>query len=328
MKKWIFNLLKIGFPVGLGIWAIQFELNQLSATEKTQLWDAIQTANPFFLILSGIVGLISHLSRSIRWKYTLEPIGYQPKLTNSFNAIMLSYFVNIFIPRGGELTRSAVIFRTEGIPVTKSFGTIVTERIADLFCLILIVLLVIGLESEKITNLIEEKFGSKKPGLSLLFIFLGAIALGLLANYMINRLKEQKLFSKLHEIKEGLIHGVFSIFKMKNWIAYMGHTFFIWICYALMHYFCFLSVPALAHAGIGAVLTSFVMGGITMIIFSGGLGIYPLAIKDTLVVFGFGAIPSYALGWVIWITQTLMLIIGGMYSGISFLISKKNNAES
>jgi hypothetical protein len=65
-----------------------------------------------------------------------------------------------------------------------------------------------------------------------------------------------------------------------------------------------------------------------MIVFSGGLGIYPLAIKDTLVVFGFGAIPSYALGWVIWITQTLMLIIGGMYSGISFLISKKNNAES
>ena len=142
MKKFILNFLKIAIPLGLGVFAIQYELNQLTEEEKIQLLNSIKGANPIYLFASGLLGLVSHLSRSIRWKYTLEPLGYTPKLKNSFNSIMLSYFINIFIPRGGEITRSAVLFRTEKVPPTKSFGTVVTERIADLICLILIIGLV------------------------------------------------------------------------------------------------------------------------------------------------------------------------------------------
>jgi uncharacterized protein (TIRG00374 family) len=329
MKKGIFNVLKIAIPLALGIFAIQYELKQLTESEKVQLFDSIKSANPLFLILSGLTGFVSHISRSIRWKYTLEPLGYHPRLKNSFNSIMLSYFVNIFIPRGGELTRSAVLFKTEKIPPSKSFGTVVTERIADLFCLSLIVGIVLLLEGKILSSILSEKLGSSKPGFGLLFGFLFFIAMALAGNYLLNKWKDKRFFKKLHQIKEGLLHGALSIFKMKNSWAYIGHSLFIWICYAFMHYLCFLSIPELASAGIGPILASFVVGGITLIILSGGLGVYPTAIKDTLVMFGFLPIPSYALGWVIWITQTLMIILGGIYSGISFMFfsSKKDEVH-
>jgi uncharacterized protein (TIRG00374 family) len=326
MKKLFFNLLKIGIPLGLGIFAIQYELNQLSE-EKNQLLQSIKSANPVYLLLSGIFGFVSHISRSIRWKYTLEPLGYQPQLKNSFNSIMLSYFVNIFIPRGGEITRSVVLFKTENVPPSKSFGTVVTERIADLFCLCLIISLVLLIEGEKLSQILGEKLGSKKPGLDIFYGIIGIILLFLLGNFLLNRWKEKCFFKKIFQIKEDLFHGALSIFKMKNAWAYLGHSIFIWICYALMHYFCFLSIPELSNAGIGPVLASFVVGGITLIVISGGLGVYPTAIKDTLVVFGFMSIPAYALGWVIWITQTLMMIIGGIYSGITFLFFTKKSDE-
>jgi len=327
MKKFFFNFLKIGLPLGLGIFAIYYELNQLTDTEKSQLFSSIKNANPIYLFISGIIGLISHVSRSIRWKYTLEPLGYQPQLKNSFNAIMLSYFINIFIPRGGEFTRSAVLYKTENVPASKSFGTVVTERLADLFCLSLIVLLVLFLEKEILSTVLEEKLGAKNPGWGLLFGLIGLLGLSLLGNFLVNKWKEKGIFKKIFQLKEGLVHGALSIFKMKNAMAYIGHSIFIWICYALMHYLCFLSIPELSDAGIGPVLASFVVGGITLIVISGGLGVYPTAIKDTLVMFGFLSIPSYALGWVIWITQTLMMIIGGIYSGISFLFFSTQNHE-
>ena len=327
MKKFIINFLKIAIPLGLGIFAIQYELNQLTEEEKKQLFNSIKGANPIYLFASGLLGLVSHLSRSIRWKYTLEPLGYTPKLKNSFNSIMLSYFINIFIPRGGEITRSAVLFRTEKVPPTKSFGTIVTERIADLICLILIIGLVLILENDILSQILSAKFGAKKPGLGLFLGCLFVIGGGFLGNWVINRLKNRGIFQKIFEIKEGLIHGALSIFKMKNAWAYIGHSLFIWICYAFMHYLCFLSIPELAQAGIGPVLASFVVGGITLIVLSGGLGVYPLAIKDTLVMFGFLPIPAYALGWIIWITQTLMMILGGIFSGISFLFFSKKVDE-
>ena len=327
MKKGIFNFLKIAIPLAIGIFAIQYELNQLSEDEKTQLFNSIKSANPLYLILSGIIGFISHISRSIRWKYTLEPLGYHPKLKNSFNSIMLSYFVNIFIPRGGEITRSAVLFKTEKVPPSKSFGTVVTERIADLFCLSIIVGVVLLLEGKILSSILSEKLGSSKPGIRLLLGFLLFIALAFFGNYLLNRWKEKRFFNKIHQIKDGLLHGALSIFKMKNAWAYILHSLFIWSCYAFMHYLCFLSIPELASAGIGPVLASFVVGGITLIILSGGLGVYPTAIKDTLVTFGFLSIPSYALGWVIWITQTLMIILGGIYSGISFLFFSSKTDE-
>ena len=44
--------------------------------------------------------------------------------------------MNLTIPRSGELARSTVLYGVEKVPVDKSFGTIILERVVDLFCML------------------------------------------------------------------------------------------------------------------------------------------------------------------------------------------------
>ncbi len=43
--------------------------------------------------------------------------------------------MNLTIPRSGELARSTALFGVEKLPVDKSFGTIILERVVDLVCM-------------------------------------------------------------------------------------------------------------------------------------------------------------------------------------------------
>ena len=69
----------------------------------------------------------------------LAPMGYKPKFTNSVLAVFIGYFVNLAIPRAGEVSRATVMVNYENIPFQKGFGTIVAERIADLIMMFLII---------------------------------------------------------------------------------------------------------------------------------------------------------------------------------------------
>ena len=51
---------------------------------------------------------------------------------------MCGYFANTFIPRAGEILRCTLLCRYEKIPVNKLIGTILVERVFDLFCYFII----------------------------------------------------------------------------------------------------------------------------------------------------------------------------------------------
>ena len=54
------------------------------------------------------------------------------------NYLMFSfgYLMNLTIPRSGELARATALFGVEKVPVEKSFGTIILERVVDLICMV------------------------------------------------------------------------------------------------------------------------------------------------------------------------------------------------
>lgn len=43
----------------------------------------------------------------------IHPIGYRPKLANTFAAVMTGYLANLAVPRLGEITRCTVLNRYE-----------------------------------------------------------------------------------------------------------------------------------------------------------------------------------------------------------------------
>ena len=69
-----------------------------------------------------IIGVVSHISRAIRWNYLLEPLGYKPKLRNNVLIILMAYFTNLGIPRSGEVLRATALATYEKVPFQKGFG--------------------------------------------------------------------------------------------------------------------------------------------------------------------------------------------------------------
>ena len=84
----------------------------------------------------------------------IEPMGYHPSTSNTFYATMCGYFANTFIPRAGEILRCTLLSRYEKIPVTKLFGTILVERVFDLFCYFLIIIITICIQIETVSDFV------------------------------------------------------------------------------------------------------------------------------------------------------------------------------
>ena len=156
MKK-INSFLKIFLPLFIGIIFIYLTYKSTSYEERKLIFYNIKNANYSFVILSILLGFLSHLSRAYRWKFLLTPMGYSPKYVNLSSAVMISYFANLGVPRSGEILRATTLRTYEKIPFENAFGTIVTERVIDLLILICFVLLALFIQYDLILNIINEK---------------------------------------------------------------------------------------------------------------------------------------------------------------------------
>lgn len=271
----------------------------------------VKSANYWWIGLGVFFGLLSHLSRAYRWKYLLEPMGYQIKLPNSIMAVFITYLANYGIPRSGEVLRAAVLTTYEDVPFEKSFGTIVAERMADLLVMLGIITITLILEFDFIVELLQKSFQPKK----LMLLVAAGIILIALVVLSIKR-STSKFAIKVKMFLKGLIEGMMSIFKMKHKWAFIAHTLFIWGMYILMFYVTTFALPDLTNVSIGAILVAFISASFTIAATNGGIFVYPAAVMAAFTVFGIAKDPSFAFGWIMWSSQTIMIIIAGSLSFI------------
>jgi len=272
----------------------------------------ITSAHPGWILLSMLFGLLSHLSRAYRWKFLLEPLGYKPRFLNSFMAVMVAYLANFGIPRSGEVLRAVTISSYEKIPFEKAFGTIISERIADFIMLMLVVSLALLLQTEYLLDYFEEN--NINPFLTIAALF-GLLAIGVLILKQIKKSKRGILL-KVKNFAKGLLEGMRSILKMKQKGAFLFHTLFIWGMYLSMFSILIFTVPETSSLPFGVIMVAFVVGSFAISATNGGIGVYPIAIGASLMLFGINKEAGEAFGWITWGTQTLMVIIIG---GLSFL---------
>ena len=223
MKKHLPKILKTAIPLLLGIFLIWYSIGTATPEERQELWENIRLADPFWIILSIVFGTLSHLSRAYRWKYLLEPLGYKPRLSNSFMAVMGGYLANFGIPRSGEVLRGATISTYEEIPFDKAFGTIVSERIADMLMLLLIVSFGLLFQAQSLLDYFDTH--NINPFITLLILF-SIIGLGILGLLIIKRM-DHPLIQKLRDFARGLLEGMKSILRMRNKTYFILHTIFI-----------------------------------------------------------------------------------------------------
>lgn len=302
------KILKTTLPLLLGGVLVWYSL---AGMDQEKMITHLKTANYGWIFLGLFFGVLSHLSRAYRWKFMLAPMGYKPKFTNSVLAVLIGYFVNLAIPRAGEVSRATVMVNYENIPFQKGFGTIVAERIADMIMMFLIIGITLFFQFDYILALVSENFNPIKIG----FLLLGIIGATIVFTSFVKKAKQGFLL-KIKNFILSLVEGVTSILKMEKKWAFIFHTFFIWTMYVGMFW---ATIPAIQglEVPVGGILVGFIAGGFSIAATNGGIGSYPLAVTGAFLLFNVPESPSEAFGWIMWSAQTLMIIVFG---GLAFLV--------
>ena len=309
MKK-IKSLLKVILPLAVGFFFVYFSYNSTSEEDRILIYSYIQKADLRFVMLSVFFGILSHLSRAYRWKYLLSPLGYQPRFINSVLAVLIAYIANLGIPRSGEILRATTLSSYEKIPFEKTFGTIVAERLVDLLILMGFVLTALVLQFDIIWSILsEKKISTVQIVIGLAFVIIGYVTLKKLFT-----LSQNPLIIRIKNFFWGLAEGIMSLKNMPNKGRFIGHTLFIWLMYLAMFYVVKWTVPETASLGMNAILPAFVVGGLAISATNGGIGIYPFSVALVLAAFKISNESGLAFGWIMWTSQTLMIIVFGSLS--------------
>jgi len=335
LKKSLLTAAKLVFFLGLGIFFIWIFMRNLTPDEKREIYDTFIHANYWWILLSLVIALLSHYSRTIRWMILLKAMGYQPRVKITFFAVMIGYFANLALPRLGEVTRCGILARYDKIPMQKSIGSVVTERGLDLISLALAFLITFFVHLDKLNQFkklsiykkaVERYDQIENPGY--IYIFGGLLIVGFI--YLLYRLRHKishtKFYQKLLEIINGFFEGMKSLLKIKNPFWFIFHSIFIWLMYLLMVWVVFFSLPETSHFGLDVALAVLVFGSLGIVVVQGGIGIYPWIVAEILALFSISLTKGYAMGWLLWTGQTLMIVAAGILSMVILpLIKSKSN---
>lgn len=331
MKKRLISFFKFFIFLALGGVLLWYTFR---GQDFNQIRAAIKDADLWWIGLTLLIGLASHISRAIRWRMLIVPLGYRPKLINTFMAVMVGYFANLAFPRLGEVTKCGILKQYEGIPINRLLGTMIVERAVDLVCLLLCLALVILLEFkllsdfflEWIFNPLAGKVLDSQMGLAIA----GAAFAGLVILFVIlrPRIRHSGFYIKLRELAYGVLEGVRTIGRMKNKGAFIFHSMLIWGLYFLMSYVALFAFTGTESLGATAALAVFVFGSFGMVApVQGGIGAYHLMASKTLELYNVTQIDALAYAFVMHGGQTFLLIVFGFLSLIMLPVLNKAAAK-
>ena len=296
---------KIFIPLILGVIFIYISINITNEEEKKFIIMSFKNANLNYVGLSIVCASLSHLSRGYRWRFLLLPMGYKPRLLNTILSVFIGYLANLGIPRSGEILRATFLSNYEKIPFQKTFGSIVTERVIDIIILFILIIFALVIQFQTIWSFIIKieliKIGVVFTLSALIIFFL---------IYLIKKINPL-LSQKLNSLIVDFIEGFSSIKKIENKLPFIVHTIFIWIMYLLMFYLIKWSIPETQKLTIEMLVPAFVVGGLSIATTNGGIGIYPLSIAIVLSSFEIKKEIGLSFGWIVWSSQTILIIILG-----------------
>ena len=336
MNKRFRTILQYLLFLGLGIFFAWLSLKNLNKENTEQIKLALNNARywlviPVFLILIG-----SHLVRALRWRLLIEPLGYKPSVKNSFFAVMIGYLVNLGVPRLGEIVKCTVLARYEKIPADKLIGTIILERMIDAITLLIIFGITLAIQPQLYSQIVEAFFSNSSTGREketssfLITIILIAGIILLTGLWMVIKKKTiHDLFRLFKRIWKSVIEGISSIRHLKKRKQFIVLSIVLWALYLSGGYIGFMAFRETEHYGIKEAFTILSAGSIGMIASPGGIGAYAYLIEKTMELYGLKYTIALAFGWILWLAQTLVMILGGLISFVAlpFFNKKKITSE-
>ncbi len=251
----------------------------LKGLDFTNIKASLAKANYLWVFAAMIFGLLAYWFRAVRWNLLLEPMGYQISNSNSLWTISFGYLMNLTIPRSGELARSTALYGVEKVPVDKSFGTIILERVVDLFCMLGFLVLTVVFKEDAIVTFYQKSGIKINPT-----YIIGGIAVLVIGTFIFFKFKDKfthlPFIGKVIEFVEGIFHGLTTIFKLKQKVKFILLSIAIWVAYYLAAYLVCFALPETSSFTFADGFFLIVVGTLGMMVpASGGIGAFHLAMK-------------------------------------------------
>jgi uncharacterized protein (TIRG00374 family) len=322
MIKKALNILKyLAFlSVGIFVFWWVYKDEPLSKYKST-----FSNLNYYWIFISIFLNMLSQISRAMRWNMLIKPMGYEPKLYNSYFSVVLMYFVNLLLPRAGEVFRCTILSRYEKIPFAKLAGTVFVERMADFITLMLLAVFIVLSQFGVFVSFfntheaVRENFNNLLSGRNIA-LGIGIVLLLILAFLFINFYfkkhntnNDSSFFKKFRLIKQNFILGIKSIAKLENKWLFVGHTLFIFVMWLFMLYVIFLAYEPTSHLSIETGMITFVMGGLAMLApVQGGIGPWHFMVYETLFIYGIDKADGKVFALVAHTSTNLIYLILGL----------------
>ncbi|MEY3418107.1 MAG: hypothetical protein RL711_978 [Bacteroidota bacterium] len=323
LKNGIKYILSLSVGIGLLWWVYHKQ-------DLSTLLIELKNADFFWVGLCFVAALISHISRAYRWNLLLQPLGHQPSLFRNFYAVMMGYLANLVVTRAGEVSRCAILYKSDQVPIETAIGTVVTERIIDLLCLIVIVFITIIIEFDKLGGFIMGLFAKQSPQTPThdysYWVLGGLISMAMIGFLLREKIRQNAFIQNILSFRIGLMKGIASIKDVENKWSFVFHTVLIWTMYFCTVYFLFFAFKTTAHLGVNVALALFVVGSLGMVApVPGGVGAFHFMVTQGLMLYGLPENMAASFAGLAHAIQVLQIVlIGGSayFSGVYFMNKK------
>ncbi|NJN15575.1 MAG: flippase-like domain-containing protein [Oscillochloris sp.] len=238
MRSWKFWL---GLLISVGFLTIA-----LRGLDLGHFWEVLRTANYWWIVPGVCVYFVTVWVRTWRWHSMLTHLKPIPT-SRLFPVVVIGYMGNNVYPaRAGEVLRSYVLRRNEGVPMSASLATVVLERLFDGLVMLLFVFatlpfaplppfyraLVIGF---------SVLFGAAL--LSFLLLAARPQRLSRLYAYMVDRLLPARFRPQVHGLFDRFVEGLQSLRSPREMLVIFVTSVLIWLGETLKYWFVMHAFP-------------------------------------------------------------------------------------
>lgn len=326
MNKLLKEILSVVLPIALGVFVLYWVYRDF---DFARVGDVLLHGTSWgWMLLSLFFGVMSHVFRGWRWKQTLAPLGAYPRAGNCVDAIFVSYATNLVLPRVGEVSRCGVLSRYDGVSFAKSLGTVVTERLLDAVCILLITGGTFLLQMPVFVRFFSET-GTKIPSLLHLLTspwfyvsLFSVIGVGVLLYYLLRMLS---FYEKVKGVVRSVWEGVMSLRQVDHIGLFVFYTVAIWVCYFLHFYLTFFCFDFTSSLSLQAGLVMFVGGTFAVIVPTpNGAGPWHFAVITMMMLYGVSDADASMFALIVHGIQTLLVILLGVYGWLHALLANRN----
>jgi hypothetical protein len=321
MNRRLRTILQYLFFFGLGFFFVWLSVKDINRSKRIQIQSALEHARFYLAIPVFIILFLSHYVRAMRWRLLIVSLGYKPSRSNVFFSVMVGYLVNQAVIRLGEVLKCTVLARYEKVPADKLVGTIILERLVDAITLLSIIGLTLILQPglygqfvDRVINSPNEPESKKLSGGIILLILIG-IVIVIVALWMIIKKKSfSDLSAIIKKIGRRVWEGIKAVEHLRKRKLFILYTILLWGLYFLAGYIGFSALQETQNYGFKEALTVLSAGSIGMTVTPGGIGGYALFLEKTMMIYGLQDSVAVAFGWLLWLSNTTVIIVGGLIS--------------